>query len=177
MLNKFVAPMVGLVILVLPLAVSAQTVIASSSTSANSSLIALLTQLVEVLEQELQLLLVQHGTPTTVPAPQPSVHLSATPSSGPAPLAVSLVGTGATGGQQYIIDYGDGGNSGPLAAIDVCMHLSDGSGGCPKVQASHTYTYRGTFTAMLEGYISCMWSNPRCMIATIPLATVTVTVQ
>lgn len=102
--------------------------------------------------------------------------LSADPSSGPAPLSVSFSGTGVKGGGQYIVDYGDGANSGALTAIDVCMHLVDGSGGCPRVSAEHTYTTSGTYTATLQSYISCMWSNPRCMLATIPLGKVTVTV-
>jgi hypothetical protein len=110
------------------------------------------------------------------PNPIPKVSFSADPTSGKAPLDVSFMGTGVTGGSQYIIDFGDGAHSEPLAAIDVCMHLSDGSGGCPKVQTNHTYATNGTYTATLQPYISCMWSNPRCMIATMPLGTVTITV-
>jgi PKD repeat protein len=107
---------------------------------------------------------------------QQKAAISATPTSGHAPLAVSFVGSKVTGGSQYILDYGDGANSGPLAALDVCMHLSDGSGGCPKVSSDHTYTAAGTYTATLEPYIACMWSNPRCMIATMPLATTKIVV-
>lgn len=102
--------------------------------------------------------------------------LSANPSSGAAPLAVSFTGTGLADGARYLIEFGDGATSTPLSAVDVCMHLADGSGGCPKVGASHTYTSVGTYTATLESYVSCMWSNPRCMIATVPLATTTVSV-
>lgn len=106
----------------------------------------------------------------------PSISFTAAPTSGPAPLGVSFAGNGVSGGSQYIIDYGDGANSGPLAAIDVCMHLVDGSGGCPRVKASHTYAAPGTYQAMLQKYIACMWSNPRCLIATVPIGIVTITV-
>ncbi len=105
-----------------------------------------------------------------------SASLNATPSSGAAPLLVSFVGGGLTGGSQYVIEFGDGQNSGPLSAIDVCMHLADGSGGCPRVATSHTYSANGSYTATLEPYIACLWSNPRCMIATQMLAQTTITV-
>ena len=114
--------------------------------------------------------------PTPTPQPQPTVSLAADPSNGAAPLAVHFIATGVTGGSQYIIEYGDGAHSDPLAAIDVCMHLVDGSGGCPKVQTDHIYAAAGTYTAQIEGYIACMWGNPRCMIAVIPHATTTISV-
>jgi hypothetical protein len=115
-------------------------------------------------------LIVRHcGTQTTT-------NLSATPASGSSPLSVSFSGTGLKGGSQYIIDYGDGSNSGPLDAINVCMGTVNNPAGCPKVGASHTYSSTGTYTATLQGYIGCMWSNPRCMIATIPLGTATIVV-
>jgi hypothetical protein len=107
---------------------------------------------------------------------QTNTNLSATPISGYAPLSVSFSGTGLKGGSQYIIDYGDGANSGPLSAINVCMGTINNSAGCPKVGSSHTYSSNGTYTATLQDYIGCMWSNPRCMIATIPIGKVTITV-
>jgi hypothetical protein len=107
---------------------------------------------------------------------QATTNLSATPASGTSPLLVSFSGTGLKGGNQYIIDYGDGSNSGPLNAVNVCMGTLTNPTGCPKVGANHIYASTGTYTAALQGYIGCMWSNPRCMIATIPLGTATITV-
>jgi hypothetical protein len=101
---------------------------------------------------------------------------SATPTSGTAPLLVSFSGTGLTGGSQYIVDYGDGANSGPLTAINICMGTRTNPAGCPRIGANHTYTSTGSYTAMLQGYMACMWSNPRCMIATMPLGSATITV-
>ena len=176
--KKLITCLIGLSFLTLPLAASAQ-MSAASDTNTNASLIALYTQLIHLLQEEIQLLQGGSHVPPPSPTPTPSgdTALTADPSSGPAPLAVSFTGTGVKGGTQYIIDYGDGQNSGPLAALDVCMHLSDGSGGCPKAQASHTYAAAGMYTATLQSYISCMWSNPRCMIATMPLASATITIS
>lgn len=105
-----------------------------------------------------------------------TVSFVAKPLSGAAPLTVSFSASGLHAGPQYIIDYGDGTTSGPLAAVDVCMHLADGSGGCPRVGATHTYTTAGTYNAVIEGYVACMWSNPRCLIATMSLGSATIRV-
>ncbi len=107
---------------------------------------------------------------------QTSVSLIATPTSGTAPLSVSFSGTGLTGGNQYIVDYGDGSNSGPLSAVNICMVTLTNPAGCPRVRAEHVYSTSGTYIATLENYIGCMWSNPRCMIATVPLGNATVVV-
>ena len=116
---------------------------------------------------------------STVPPPGQKIDFSAAPVSGAAPLDVAFTGTGTgvTSGSQYIIEYGDGANSGSLAAA-ACI-----SGGTYQynsvscnVSATHTYTAPGTFTATLEPYVACMWSNPRCMIATQSLGQVTISV-
>ena len=174
MRKHIVTSLIGIALIAMPLAASAQTVFYSAPANpATAQLIALYTQLIQLLQQEL--LVLQKGQGGSPPSPA-SATLTATPSSGASPLNVSFVGTGVKGGQQYIIDYGDGSHSDALAALDVCMHLADGSGGCPKAQASHTYATAGTYTATLQPYIACMWTNPRCMIATVPLATTVVIV-
>lgn len=89
--------------------------------------------------------------------------LSAFPTSGPAPLAVSFTAT-TPDANQYIIDFGDGSNSGPFQGAS----------------ASHTYTAPGTYTATLSRYIACLYATPiHCMIAVqnIGQATITVTTQ
>jgi peptidoglycan hydrolase-like protein with peptidoglycan-binding domain len=107
---------------------------------------------------------------------QISTNFSATPTSGSAPLSVDFAATGLKGGGQYIIDYGDGANSGAISAINVCMGTTSNPAGCPRARATHVYNATGTYIATLQPYIGCMWSNPRCMIATVPLGTVTITV-
>lgn len=106
--------------------------------------------------------------------PPTNTSLSASPTSGPAPLSVDFSGNGLTGGNQYDIVYGDGSNSGPLSAINICMGTIGNPAGCPRVHATHVYTTNGTYTATLERYISCMWTEPRCMIATMPLGSVVI---
>ncbi len=95
------------------------------------------------------------GTPTPTAG-----SLSAYPSSGTAPLAVNFTAT-VPDTNQYIIDFGDGANSGPIGAGVV----------------AHTYQNPGTYTANLSRYISCLYATPvHCMIAVMPIASATVTV-
>ena len=82
MIKNFVVILTGVIFLTSPIYVAAQAV---TATSANPSLIAALTQLVQLLEQELQqLLTTQQNKTLSIPAP-----LTATPMNGPAPLTIS----------------------------------------------------------------------------------------
>lgn len=108
-----------------------------------------------------------------------SASLSANPSSGSAPLSVSFTGVAADS-SQYIIEYGDGSTSGPIQSNCLNYALSStytstASYDC-RLTSTHTYASTGTYTASLERYIGCMWTNPRCMIAVQPLAQATVSV-
>jgi peptidoglycan hydrolase-like protein with peptidoglycan-binding domain len=89
--------------------------------------------------------------------PPASTGLSASPTSGQAPLAVSFAGA-VQDGSQYIIDFGDGTNSGPISS--VCASTAS----CA-VSTLHSYANAGTYTATLSRYISCLYTNPHCMIA------------
>lgn len=95
---------------------------------------------------------------------------SASPTSGAAPLTVSFsTNNSGQGGRQNVIDFGDGQYeiaANCYAPADACVS--------PGVN-THTYSARGTYTATLSPYIACMYTNPRCMIATMPLGSVTVT--
>jgi peptidoglycan hydrolase-like protein with peptidoglycan-binding domain len=110
----------------------------------------------------------------TVGAAQQTGNFDAAPHSGSAPLAVDFTyhpssdGTGT-----YWIDYGDGSGEQMTVHQIQCIRAPCIS---PSV-ASHTYAAAGTYTATVTGYIACMHSNPRCMIATLPLATTTITVS
>jgi len=94
-----------------------------------------------------------------------STSLSANPSAGTAPLSVSFNGSVADG-NTYIIDYGDGSNSGPLQASCPTLQpypaYNDLHTSCT-ISASHTYASIGTYTAHMEQYLACLWSEPRCM--------------
>lgn len=91
-----------------------------------------------------------------------SAHFSVSPTSGAAPLTVVFSATGLSSGSQYIIDFGDGRNSEPFSGND---------------QKIHTYAASGNYTAMLQSYASCMWSEPRCLMPTQMLGSVTITVR
>jgi len=100
----------------------------------------------------------------TMPPPA-KVSFSATPTAGAAPLTATFTADGLSLGSEYIIEYGDGSTSGSLLP-----------GTNNQLIVPHTYTANGTYTAILEPYVACMWNNPRCMIATMPLGTITITV-
>lgn len=108
-----------------------------------------------------------------------AVHtsLEASLRSGPAPLAVSFTGLDLSTDGTYIIDYGDGSNSGPLKASNRCPQMTyPAAPHCMGVSASHTYSTNGTYTATLQPYAACMWSNPRCLMAAQLLGQVTIVV-
>jgi hypothetical protein len=104
------------------------------------------------------------------------MSFSAAPTTGTAPLAVSFNADGSGyGNGQYIIDYGDGANSGPLQSYCVKPTTSTGTTTC-SFSAGHTYQNAGTFAAVIEGYTACMWTSPRCELAAQPLGQATITV-
>lgn len=96
----------------------------------------------------------------TPPPPIPSnPTFSATPLSGTAPLAVTFTtSTTVYDAAQYIVEFGDGTNSGPVTVGTI----------------AHTYNMPGVYTATLTRYVSCLYSNPRCMIAVQSLGQVSV---
>ena len=92
--------------------------------------------------------------------PPSNSGLSAFPTSGPSPLAIAFTAT-VPDANQYIINFGDGTNSGPFTGSAV----------------SHTYTTAGTYTATLSPYIACAYATPiHCMIAVQNIGQVTITV-
>lgn len=108
-----------------------------------------------------------------------SASFSATPTSGVAPLSVSFSASVAAAGQ-YIIEFDDNSNSGPLQARCLSNqsypdHV-DPTSECT-VSGSHLYSSPGTYGASLSPYIKCLYSNPRCLIATQELGVVTITVK
>ncbi len=121
-----------------------------------------------------------NGTSNSVPltVTGTSILFSASPTNGSEPLSVNFSASNLTAGSSYIISYGDGSNSGPLTAVDVCANMGTNTNStpCPRIAATHIYTAVGTFTATLSPYVACLYSNPTCMIATQVLGSVTVTV-
>lgn len=100
--------------------------------------------------------------------------LQADPQSGKAPLTVNFTFSPSTDeSAQYWIEYGDGKAEMMTTRQIYCIRAPCIS---PSV-ATHTYTSSGTYTATVTRYIACMHTNPRCMIATMPLATVTISVE
>jgi hypothetical protein len=79
-----------------------------------------------------------------------SASFSGSPTSGPAPLAVSfwyIIGNGSSDG--FSIDFGDG-TSGSLS-IGCGVNPLSGSNACPRaLVANHTYSASGTYTAKLR---------------------------
>lgn len=103
---------------------------------------------------------------------------SATPTYGSAPLYVSFSASGKLNSGSYVVDFGDGQNSGPLQQnLGTEMPCY---GTCPSpgwsVGTNHTYTSAGTYTATLSPYIACVYSNPGCTLAQQLLGSVTITV-
>ncbi|MBA3733364.1 peptidoglycan-binding protein [Patescibacteria group bacterium] len=107
-----------------------------------------------------------------------NVNFSATPTTGAAPLAVTFSANNLTGGNQYIVEYGDGTNSGPLTAVNVCMSIVGNQTGCPRISADHTYKSEGTYTATVSNYYACLYGDGvRCMMAQpAPLGSVVINV-
>lgn len=111
---------------------------------------------------------------SNVSDPQPtSGSLDANPSSGQAPLTVDFTyRPGSDDTAEYYIEFGDG-NAQKMDRQQIyCIRAP-----CPSPSvAKHTYTERGTYTAVVTRYVACLYSNPRCMIAVMPLAKATITV-
>ncbi|HVM58860.1 MAG TPA: peptidoglycan-binding protein [Candidatus Paceibacterota bacterium] len=114
------------------------------------------------------------GKPVPMPGKNP-VSLSASPSSGVAPLTVAFSTSGGSTGT-YIISFGDGATSSPLKAECAATATVGSVPTCSVPSASHTYTAAGTYQATLSPYVACMYSNPRCMIAVMLLASTTISV-
>jgi hypothetical protein len=146
MIKTLISVGVGLSMLVIPLAASAQT-----APTDNSALIAVLQQLIVILTQELQQLIAAKGGSTAITAQQtgsPTQQqpaFTASPTSGVAPLTVEfmfLYNAGATG-----ITFGDG------------QEQSFSAPGCPPNNAGgmvnqscvfdHTYASPGTYKVQL----------------------------
>jgi hypothetical protein len=133
MIKKIAFAGVGLAMLASPLFVSAQTVSAN-----NASLIAALTALVQILEQEIQqLIAAQQGTAQSSP-----VLLTATPASGTAPLTVEFhINPSAASANS--IDFGD-----DKTNVEALGNSPGNSCGDPNTsECAHTYTTSGTYTA------------------------------
>ncbi len=98
--------------------------------------------------------------------------LSASPSSGQAPLTASFMYQPSEENGQYWIEFGDG--TGQIMTLHPvqCVRAPCIS----PVGADHTYTSAGHYEIYVTKYIACMHTNPRCMIATIPLAKTSVDV-
>ena len=109
----------------------------------------------------------------TVGADTSNGTLSADPQSGAAPLPVSFAFHPTEESGAYWIEYGDGEgqlmNPHPIYCIRApCIS---------PFTSNHTYQSAGTYDVYVTSYIVCMHSNPRCMIATVPLAKTTITVN
>jgi PKD repeat protein len=137
MKNRLLATIVSVLLFASPLLASAQATQVTQDT--NASLIALLTQLVHILEQELANLEASLGQTQTTP-PAPDAFL-ATPSSGTAPLTVNFSGT-AYG--SYSLAYGDG-SVGPNIVCDFNINSCVNN-----IQQTHTYQSAGTYTATMQ---------------------------
>jgi len=104
------------------------------------------------------------------------VSFSAMPVTGTVPLAVTFPVSGSGLGKgQYIIEYGDGANSGPLQSYCTTTTGSTATSSC-EFSAGHTYTSAGVYTASLSPYVACLWSTPRCALEAQLLGTATITV-
>jgi PKD repeat protein len=135
MIKKIAFAGVGLVLFASPLVASAQGVSAS-----NASLIAALTALVQILEQELQqLIALQQGSPQNGPA-----LLTATPINGAAPLTVEFhINPSAASANQ--ITFGD-----DKTNVETLGNGPGNSCGDPnESECAHTYTTAGTYTAQI----------------------------
>lgn len=111
--------------------------------------------------------------------PFADISFSGSPSTGTAPLQVAFSASGTGfGAGQYIIDYGDAADSGPVTT--TCATSNPGAAAAATstctLSASHTYQNAGAYTASLEPYVACMWATPRCLIPTQLLGSATVTV-
>jgi PKD repeat protein len=147
-MKKVPAALVAAIIsisVVVPFVTQAQT-----TTSSEASLIAVVTQFVHLLEQELQQLIAAQGgptTPTTQPTGSPTQQqpaftatFTAAPTSGGAPLAVTFY-TNAFGR----LNFGDG-TSGQTANCWIGGAIGD----TLSCNTTHTYSAAGTYMATLR---------------------------
>lgn len=90
-----------------------------------------------------------------------NVLFSASPTSGTSPLRVTFFSSKLDASGGYIIDYGDGSNSGKISASNAGTLVS-----------THTYSSAGTYTATIQPYYACMWqsSEVSCLLAIRPIA-------
>jgi len=85
---------------------------------------------------------------------------------------------GSINSNGYVVEFGDG----SYAQMDKgsCVGVTAIAGGQSGIRCSfstsHVYAQSGTYTATLSPSIACLYSNPRCMIATQLLGSVTITV-
>lgn len=98
--------------------------------------------------------------------------LNADPQSGSAPLPVSFTYQPGQENGQFWIEFGDGEGQVMNLRPIYCIRAPCIS----PVGANHTYTNAGTYEVYVTAYIACMHTNPRCLIATVPLARTVVTV-
>lgn len=154
MYKRIIAPAIAVILLLSPVLASAQRQPTSTTTAtrSNASLIALLTQLVQVLEQELQNLVAQRagggiGSKPVIPPVQISPNFSASPTSGQAPLSVSFWASGLTAVGGYSVAFGDD----AIGQIIMDDNSSCYYGATCSLNgyASHTYQSAGTYTATL----------------------------
>jgi peptidoglycan hydrolase-like protein with peptidoglycan-binding domain len=148
---------------------------ASSLTSTQISSIVSLLQSFNVTQQTIASVETALGA-TISPVPT-GVTFTGTPTSGSAPLTVAFNASGLSGGTPYIINYGDGQNSGSLNTIEPPCAFGSTSQCGPMINATHTYASAGTYTATLSLYIGCLYTNPHCEIAVQSLGSVVVNVQ
>lgn len=166
--NTYLAGVLGVVMLL----TAAAPVYASTLTSAQASAVVSLLQSFGVDQQTVTNVEIALGVAT----PISPVTFVATPTSGTAPLAVSFHASGLSYGTAYVIDYGDGQNSGPLNTVEPPCAIANSAQCSPIITNSHAYSTSGTYTAILTPYVSCLYSNPRCMIATQLLGSEIITV-
>ena len=115
-------------------------------------------------------------TVVTIP-PRPDAELSASPTSGTAPLTVSFGARGITplNGDHYV-DFGDG-MTGVLEKSG-CTTGDDGTIRCAPYITTHTYTSAGTYTTYLKKKYVCNAADGLCIgLESTTLGTITVTVQ
>ena len=191
-MKKLISFGVGIALLASPLVASAQTA------SSNASLIAILTQLVQLLEQELQqLIAAQGGSVATLPAllPPPnlvppvqntlpplltplpvatqSASLSVSPTSGASPLGVTFAITynSIIPNNSLSINFGDGQTQ---SNISLPCNVNVNGGPCT-VNLTHSYASAGTYTAVLSRNFGCDNSTASNPCGPVANATITVT--
>jgi hypothetical protein len=93
--------------------------------------------------------------------------LTATPTSGKAPVAVTFTATRLDVTKTYSITYGDGKTSVPLSPQCATDNTSSQSTGC-FVQITHTYTQAGSYTATVAGYTAHVITVTGATAGTVP---------